>query len=71
MNAPHHFRISSFCNNFGCVAVAAMPDDRIAVRDSKVLDGPVLIFTAAEWDAFVAGVKEGEFDRRAMSATTV
>jgi hypothetical protein len=25
-------------------------------------DGPTLYFTAAEWDAFVAGVKDGEFD---------
>jgi len=34
----------------------------IAVRDSKNPDGPALIFTAAEWDAFVGGAKDGEFD---------
>jgi len=34
----------------------------IAVRDSKNPDGPVLYFTQAEWDAFVAGVKDNEFD---------
>ncbi|GIH68018.1 hypothetical protein Mth01_02710 [Sphaerimonospora thailandensis] len=32
------------------------------VRDSKDLDGPVLAFTPAEWDAFIGGVKDGEFD---------
>ncbi|MGV9773494.1 DUF397 domain-containing protein, partial [Streptosporangium sp. NPDC003464] len=32
-----------------------------AVRDSKDQDGPVLFFTGAEWDAFVGGVKLGEF----------
>ena len=32
------------------------------MRDSKDPDGPVLAFTAAEWEAFVAGVKDGEFD---------
>lgn len=32
------------------------------VRDSKDPDGPTLAFTAAEWAAFIAGVKDGEFD---------
>ncbi|WP_405084823.1 DUF397 domain-containing protein [Microbispora sp. NBC_01389] len=32
------------------------------VRDSKNPDGPVLAFTQSEWDAFVGGVKDGEFD---------
>jgi hypothetical protein len=38
-----------------------MPGARI-VRDSKNPDGPVLVYTAAEWDAFVQGVKAGQFD---------
>jgi hypothetical protein len=44
-----------------CVEVAFI-DDAIAVRDSKNTDGPALIFTTAEWDAFVGGAKDGEFD---------
>jgi len=32
------------------------------MRDSKDPGGPRLAFTAAEWDAFVKGVKDGEFD---------
>ncbi|MET8333774.1 DUF397 domain-containing protein [Streptosporangium canum] len=32
------------------------------LRDSKDPDGPKLFFTQAEWDAFVGGVKLGEFD---------
>jgi hypothetical protein len=47
------------CDN--CVEVAFV-DEAIAVRDSKSPDGPVLIFTQAEWDAFVGGAKDGEFD---------
>lgn len=47
------------CDN--CVEVAFV-DGAIAVRDSKDPEGPVLIFTPAEWDAFVGGVKDGEFD---------
>ncbi len=34
----------------------------IAVRDSKDPGGPVLDFTPAEWRAFIAGVRDGEFD---------
>jgi len=37
-------------------------DHVITVRDAKHPDGPKLIFTPAEWHAFVAGVKDGEFD---------
>lgn len=33
------------------------------MRDSKNPTGPALIFTASEWDAFTAGVNDGEFDR--------
>jgi hypothetical protein len=47
------------CDN--CVEVAFV-DDAIAVRDSKHPEGPVLLFTQAEWDAFVGGAKDGEFD---------
>lgn len=53
------------CDN--CVEVAFLRDvddaqDAIAVRDSKNQDGPVLLFTQQEWDAFVGGAKDGEFD---------
>jgi hypothetical protein len=36
----------------------------IAMRNSKFTgpDDTVLVFTEAEWDAFVAGAKDGEFD---------
>jgi uncharacterized protein DUF397 len=44
-----------------CVEVAFI-DGVIAVRDSKDTLGPVLVFTGGEWDAFVAGAKDGEFD---------
>lgn len=44
-----------------CVEVAFV-DGVIAVRDSKDRSGPVLVFTASEWHAFVGGAKDGEFD---------
>jgi hypothetical protein len=45
-----------------CVEVADLPFGGRAVRDSKLGDGsPVLAFTAPEWAAFAAGVRDGEF----------
>lgn len=44
-----------------CVEIAFV-DDAIAMRDSKHPNGPVLLFTQGEWDAFVEGAKDGEFD---------
>jgi hypothetical protein len=49
-------------NGGGCVEVAALPDDRFAVRDSKDREGPALVFTHDEWRAFTAGVRGGQFD---------
>jgi hypothetical protein len=47
----------------GCVEVRA-DGDRILVRDTKDNGaGPVLSFTGAEWDAFIAGAQKGEFNR--------
>jgi hypothetical protein len=48
--------------NGNCVEVA-MLDDAVAVRDTKDRSGPMLVFTPAEWSAFVAGAKDGEFDQ--------
>jgi len=45
-----------------CVEVAELGDGGRLVRHSKDPDGPRLRFTAGEWQAFIAGVKAGEFD---------
>lgn len=47
--------------NGNCVEVATNLPEGVAVRDTKNRDGGTLIFTHAEWDAFVGGVKDGEF----------
>jgi len=52
----------STTNGGGCVEVATSLPGIIVVRDSKDPDGPVLTFTPAEWEAFTAGVRDGEFD---------
>jgi hypothetical protein len=48
--------------NGNCVEIAPLPDGHVGVRDSKNQEGPVLVFTPGEWDAFIGGVKDGEFD---------
>lgn len=57
--------ISGYAGN--CVEVAGLAGDRIRVRDSKHPRGAILDFTPAEWDAFVGGVRNGEFDRKTSS----
>jgi Domain of unknown function (DUF397) len=44
-----------------CVEVA-LQTQAVVVRDSKDSAGPVLKFTVEEWAAFVAGVRNGQFD---------
>ncbi len=46
----------------GCVETAFLPDGHVAVRDSKDRSGPALVYTPREWDAFITGAKDGEFD---------
>ncbi|GAA4187816.1 hypothetical protein GCM10022252_22050 [Streptosporangium oxazolinicum] len=50
-------------NGAQCVEVAVNLPGAIAVRDSKDPDGAKLLFTSAGWQAFVGGIKSGEFDR--------
>ena len=63
MSRPYEWRKSSRTVSSGnCVEVAANRPGVVAVRDSKDPDGPKLIFAPAEWDAFTAGVRDGQFD---------
>jgi hypothetical protein len=60
-NAQWRKSVRSGMTQDNCVEVAFV-EDAIAVRDSKDTTGPVLVFTRDEWDAFVFGAKDGEFD---------
>jgi hypothetical protein len=44
-----------------CVEVAFLGGGDVAMRNSRHPDGPALIFTRAEWDAFIGGTLDGEF----------
>lgn len=64
------WRKSSYSGNGGatCVEVATVTGSAanaervIAVRDSKDPHGPNLAFPPAQWQAFTAAIKAGEFD---------
>jgi hypothetical protein len=50
-----------------CVEVAFLDGGEIAMRNSRHPQGPALIFTRSEWDAFLGGAKDGEFGGPAPS----
>lgn len=50
-------------NGNGCVEIAFLSGGGVALRDTKDRSLPAHRFTTAEWTAFTAGVRAGEFDR--------
>lgn len=57
------WRKSSYSDSGGeCVETAVLPDRRVALRHSKQPGGAILLYTPAEWNAFLKGAKAGEFD---------
>ncbi len=57
------WRKSRYSNPSGnCVEAAQLPAGAVAVRNSRYPDGPALVFTRAEWDAFLLGARDGYFD---------
>lgn len=60
------YRRSSFCREDRCVEVA-LAGHVVLLRSSAT--GRVVAFSSAEWRAFVAGVKNDEFDLAAEERT--
>ncbi|MBU7596547.1 DUF397 domain-containing protein [Streptomyces sp. P38-E01] len=65
----HHLRVppltwrkSSHSNSDGgdCLEVADGHTGTLPVRDSKKPAGPALVFSTAEWNAFVSAVRAGD-----------
>jgi Domain of unknown function (DUF397) len=53
---------SSTSGSGGCVEVAHLPEGGVAVRDTKDRSKVPHVYTSREWEAFLIGVKNGEFD---------
>jgi hypothetical protein len=53
------WRKSPFSVDGHCVQILPLPGGGVAIRDSKNPDGPVLLFTTAEWEAFRLGLITG------------
>jgi hypothetical protein len=58
------WRKSTYSNQDGgeCVEVCDGFADVVPVRDSKAPQGPALVFPAAGWAPFVAGLKRARLD---------
>ncbi|OLT30207.1 DUF397 domain-containing protein [Actinomadura sp. CNU-125] len=60
------WHISTYSPNGGgnCVEAGPLADgtERVAVRHSHRPDAEVIVYTRAEWEAFLSGVRNNEFD---------
>jgi Domain of unknown function (DUF397) len=60
-DAQSRWRISSESKEETCVEVL-LGEVEVVVRHSKRPEGARIVFSKAEWAAFVLGVKKNEFD---------
>ncbi|MGH3870568.1 MAG: DUF397 domain-containing protein [Pseudonocardiaceae bacterium] len=63
-NVGWHISTRTDSNGMSCVEAGPLRDGsgRVAVRHSHHPDGAAIVYTHAEWKAFTAGVRLGEFD---------
>mgnify|MGYP003623158081 CR=1 FL=1 len=55
------WRVSRSCEGGACVMVAGR-GDTVIFGNTTEPDGPFLAYTKGEWQAFIAGVKRGDFE---------
>ena len=56
------YTISSKCSGGSCVGVARLEDGTVMVRNTTSDSNQPIAFTRDEWVAFIAGVKNDEFN---------
>lgn len=57
-----NWRRSSSCEDAACVEIAEIDHGAVRLMRHNQEPGVVLTFTRREWDAFLQGVRAGEFD---------
>ncbi|MCT4552228.1 MAG: DUF397 domain-containing protein [Alphaproteobacteria bacterium] len=60
-NSTNSFKTSSFCSE-DCCCVGVKKDGETFVVTNTTGGQPEVKFTQDEWEAFIKGVKNGEFD---------
>jgi hypothetical protein len=55
------WRTSKLCESGACIEVGVQSES-VLIRSSANLDGRYVTLSRDEWQAFVAGVKDGDFD---------
>ena len=55
------WRTSKLCDSGACVEIGTLGES-VLVRNSADPDGKHVTLTQDEWEVFVAGVKDGDFD---------
>jgi hypothetical protein len=62
-HVPQHWLKSSLSYaNTNCVEVSDLKSGFVGMRNSRDVAGPVLRFTPDEWNAFLGGIRKGDFD---------
>jgi len=59
--AKFTWHTSERCDGGGCVEIGTT-GEAVLIRSSKAPDGKYVTLTRDEWQMFVAGVKDGDFD---------
>ena len=55
------FKAQASTHNGQCVELASV-GDKIAIRDSRDPDGPILVYKRAEFKTFLDAIRDGQFD---------
>lgn len=64
MQSVFRFHKSSYSNpEVECVEIATNVPDVVAIRDSKIPNGPIIRVSPAPWDAFREALTTGTFKR--------
>ena len=59
--SPDVWRTSTASGTSNCVEVS-FTGEFVLMRHSRNPHGPMLSFSRSEWEAFLTGVRDGEFD---------